>query len=102
MRALNGPNREEAQCVYAQCNVVHHVVLPSTGLPRVSGCHSVDDLPVSAVDLFVATVRLRGWSYVEVARMLGIPGTVMSRLHRARAAIRRALTAAPSRGNEAA
>jgi RNA polymerase sigma-70 factor (ECF subfamily) len=48
-------------------------------------------------------VDLRGWSYVEVARMLGIPkGTVMSRLHRARAAMRRTLTAAPLRGNEAA
>ncbi len=51
----------------------------------------------------VILVDLRGWSYVEVARRLGIPeGTVMSRLHRARAAMRRALTVAPSRGNEAA
>jgi RNA polymerase sigma-70 factor, ECF subfamily len=51
----------------------------------------------------VILVDLRGWSYVEVARRLGIPkGTVMSRLHRARAAMRRALTAAPSRGNAAA
>ncbi|HET8999130.1 MAG TPA: RNA polymerase sigma factor [bacterium] len=51
----------------------------------------------------VILVDLRGWSYVEVARRLGIPkGTVMSRLHRARAAMRRALTAVPSRGNEAA
>jgi RNA polymerase sigma-70 factor, ECF subfamily len=51
----------------------------------------------------VILVDLRGCSYVEVARVLGIPqGTVMSRLHRARAAMRRTLTSAPSRGNEAA
>jgi len=48
-------------------------------------------------------VDLRGLSYVEVARLLGIPkGTVMSRLHRARAAMRRTFTSAPSRGSEAA
>jgi RNA polymerase sigma-70 factor, ECF subfamily len=51
----------------------------------------------------VILVDLRGCSYVEVARRLGIPkGTVMSRLHRARAAMRRALIGVPSRGNEAA
>jgi RNA polymerase sigma-70 factor, ECF subfamily len=51
----------------------------------------------------VILVDLRGWSYGEVAHSLGIPrGTVMSRLHRARAAMRRALTLAPSRGDEAA
>lgn len=51
----------------------------------------------------VILVDVRGWSYGEVARSLGIPrGTVMSRLHRARAAMRRALTPAPSRGDEAA
>lgn len=51
----------------------------------------------------VILVDLRGWSYGEVAHTLGIPrGTVMSRLHRARAAMRRALTLVPPRGNEAA
>jgi RNA polymerase sigma-70 factor (ECF subfamily) len=51
----------------------------------------------------IILVDLRGWSYNEVAHTLGIPtGTVMSRLHRARAAMRRALIPAPSRGNEAA
>lgn len=51
----------------------------------------------------IVLVDLRGWSYKEVARTLGIPiGTVMSRLHRARAAMRRALTLPPSQGNEAA
>jgi len=51
----------------------------------------------------VVLVDVRGWSYGEVAHSLGIPmGTVMSRLHRARAAMRRALTPAPSRGDEAA
>ena len=51
----------------------------------------------------IVLVDLRGWSYGEVADSLGIPrGTVMSRLHRARAAMRRALTPAPSRGDEAA
>lgn len=51
----------------------------------------------------VVLVDLRGWSYEEVAHRLGIPrGTVMSRLHRARVAMRRALTLVPSTGNEAA
>jgi RNA polymerase sigma-70 factor, ECF subfamily len=41
-------------------------------------------------------VDLRGRSYLEAARALGVPvGTVMSRLHRARAAIRRALKPDP-------
>jgi RNA polymerase sigma-70 factor (ECF subfamily) len=51
----------------------------------------------------VILVDLRGWSYEEVAHALRIPkGTVMSRLHRARAAMRRALTQVASQGNEAA
>jgi RNA polymerase sigma-70 factor (ECF subfamily) len=51
----------------------------------------------------VVLVDVRGWSYGEVAHSLGIPkGTVMSRLHRARAAMRRALTPEPSTGDKAA
>lgn len=51
----------------------------------------------------VILVDLWGWSYERVAHTLGIPkGTVMSRLHRARAAMRRALILAPSQGNKAA
>ena len=40
---------------------------------------------------------VEGFSYEEVASLLGIPaGTVMSRIHRGRALMRRALSAAPT------
>lgn len=55
-------------------------------------------------EAFRAAVVLRdvhGMSYDEVARTLGVPvGTVMSRLHRGRTQLRRALTGAPQAGGE--
>jgi len=48
-------------------------------------------------------VAIEGFSYREVAEILGLPiGTVMSRLHRARAAMRKALEDRPRSGLRAA
>jgi RNA polymerase sigma-70 factor (ECF subfamily) len=53
-------------------------------------------LPVDQREV-VLLVALEGYSYKEVADMLGIPlGTVMSRLNRGRIALRLAMTSAPA------
>lgn len=66
-----------------------HVVLDQTLDGRLHT--ALADLPASLLDV-VEAVDIRGLSYREAAVALGVPiGTVMSRLHRARRRLRRAL-----------
>jgi RNA polymerase sigma-70 factor (ECF subfamily) len=53
--------------------------------------HAIDRLPVEFREVVILR-DLQGWSYAEIAEVVGIPmGTVMSRLSRARRRLQRAL-----------
>jgi len=73
------------------CNAPQHMQIEYQDLER-----ELQRLPVDQREVLLL-VGLEGYSYKEVADVLCIPlGTVMSRLNRARAALRIAMTSAPS------
>lgn len=78
---LELPQDDNPETEHARTEIVHKVRHAIAGLPQ--GQRQV-----------VTLVDLEGFSYVQVAQILGIPsGTVMSRLCRARAALRIVLSA---------